>query len=120
MNYDYSQQKLGGGNCLQGQQKFSAPTLSSARVPSSKSRYDQKGRAPDSKSQGSVSGTKTYPTYLKCGKNHPDECLTGKEGCFGCGQSGYRLRDCPSRQGQGGGNGRSKSTTSAAPASCPT
>ena len=29
------------------------------------------------------------------------------------------MRDCPSRQGQGGGNGRSQSTTSSAPASLP-
>ncbi|XP_069145697.1 uncharacterized protein [Solanum lycopersicum] len=58
--------------------------------------YDHKGRAPNSKTQGSVSGTKTYPTCPKCG-----ECLTGKEGCLGCGQSGHRLRDCLSRQGGG-------------------
>ena len=42
-NYDYSQQKLGGGNHSQSQQKFSAPSPSSAIVPSSKNRYDQKG-----------------------------------------------------------------------------
>ena len=65
---------------------------SSASVPSSKNRYDQKGRAPSSKSQESVSGTKTYPTCPKFGKNHPGECLVGKEGCFGCGQSCHRLR----------------------------
>ncbi|XP_069146574.1 uncharacterized protein [Solanum lycopersicum] len=93
-NYEYSQQKSGGGNRSQSQQKFSAPAPLSASVPSSKNRYDQKGRAPDSKSQGSVSGTKTYPTCPKCGKNHPDECLAGKERCFWCGQYGHRLRDC--------------------------
>ena len=43
-----------------------------------------KGRALDSKSKGSVSGTNTYPTCPKCGKNHPGVCLAGKEGCFGC------------------------------------
>ncbi|TMW99348.1 hypothetical protein EJD97_002705, partial [Solanum chilense] len=32
-------------------------------------------------------------------------------------QSSHRLRDCPSRKGQGGGNGRAQSTTSAALAS---
>ena len=83
VNYDYSQQKLGGGNCLQGQQKFSALDPSLASVSSSKNRYDHKGRAPGSKSQGSVSGTKTYPTCPKCGKNHLSECLAGKGGCFG-------------------------------------
>ena len=77
----------------------------------------RRDRAPGSKSLGSVSGTKTYPTCPKCGKNHSGECLAGKEGCFGCGQSCHMLRDCSSRQGQLGGNGRAQSTTSAAPAS---
>ena len=112
-NYDYSQQKLGGGNRLQGQQKFSAPVPSSTNVSSSKNMYDQKNRAPGSKSQGSFSGTKTYPTCPKCGKNHRGECLAGKQGCFGCGRSDHMLRDCPSRQGQRGGNGRAQSKTSA-------
>ena len=74
----------------------------------------------DSKSQGSVSGTNSLPTFPKCGKNHPGERIAGKEGCFGCGQSGHRLRDCTSRHVQGGGNGRAQSTTSAAQESCPT
>ena len=98
---------------------MSTPAPSSASVPSPRFRNDQKGRASGSKSQGSVSNTKTYPTCPKCSKNHSGECLAGKEGCFGCGQSGHRLKDCPSRQSQGG-NGRAQSTTSAAPAGCPT
>ncbi|XP_069147059.1 uncharacterized protein [Solanum lycopersicum] len=44
-NYDYSHQKSGGGNRSQSQQKFLAPAPSSTNVPSSKNRYDQKGRA---------------------------------------------------------------------------
>ena len=100
-NYDNSQQKSGGGNRSQSQQKFSAPTPSSASVPSSNNRYVKKGRAPGSQSQRSVPGTKTHPTFPKCGKYHLGECLAGKEWCFGCGLSGHRLRDCPSRKGQG-------------------
>ncbi len=34
--------------------------------------------------------------------------------------SGHRLKDCPSRQGQGGNNGRAQSTTSATPTGRPT
>ena len=64
--------------------------------------------------QGSVSGTKTYPTFPKFSENHPGECLTRKEGCFGCGQSGHRLIDRPFRQDQGGRNCSAQSTTSAA------
>ena len=37
-NYDYSMQKLGGGNRSQRQQKFFAPTPSSTSVPSSNNR----------------------------------------------------------------------------------
>ena len=61
-NYDYFQQNSGGGNRSLGQQKISALSPSSASVPSSKIRYDQKSRAPVSKSQGSVSSINTYPT----------------------------------------------------------
>ncbi|XP_015072455.1 uncharacterized protein LOC107016522 [Solanum pennellii] len=105
---------------FESQQKFSALAPWSASVPSSKNSYDQKVKAPGSKSQESVSGTKTYPTCPKCGKNHLGKCLAKKEGCFGCGKSCHRLRDCPSRQCQEGGNGRSYSTTSPAPTSRPT
>ena len=82
--------------------------------------YDQKGRAPESKSQLRVSGTKTYPTGPKCGMNYYGECLAGIEGCFWCGQAGNRLRDCTCRHGQGGFNGKSHSITSAATISHPT
>ena len=96
-NYDYSQQKLGGRNHSQNQQKFSAPFTSSTSVPSSKNRYDQKVRAPGSNSQGSVSSTNSYTTIPKCSNNHPGECLVGKERCFGCGQSSQRIWHFPSR-----------------------
>ena len=44
-NYNYSQDKSGGGNRAHSQQKFSDPVPLLASVPSSKNRYDQKGRA---------------------------------------------------------------------------
>ncbi|KAH0729478.1 hypothetical protein KY289_000666 [Solanum tuberosum] len=100
-NYDYSQKKSGGGNRSHGQQNFSFPAPSSVSVPSSKFRQDQKGRASGSKYQRSVSGIKTYPTCPKCGKNHPGECLAGKEGCFGCATPAGR----PTQQGNSSGIG---------------
>ena len=96
-NGDYSQQKSTGGNRWHGQQNFLDQAPSSSSVPSSKNRYYQKYRSPVSKSQGSVSGTKTYPTFPMCGMNHPRECLKGKEGCLWCDHPGHRLRDCPFR-----------------------
>uniref|UniRef100_M1DF30 CCHC-type domain-containing protein n=1 Tax=Solanum tuberosum TaxID=4113 RepID=M1DF30_SOLTU len=30
-----------------------------------------------------------------CGKKHEGKCLAGREGCFGCGGTGYKMRDCP-------------------------
>ena len=60
-NYVYSQQKSCGEYRSQSQQRFSSPTPSSSSVPSSKNKYDV--RAPGSKSQGSVSGNKTYMLY---------------------------------------------------------
>ena len=35
------------------------------------------------------------PTCSKCGRKHYRECLAGKKGCYGCGNEGYKNRDCP-------------------------
>ena len=64
-NYECAQQKSDGGNHLQFVK-------------------DHNIRALGSKPQGSALGNKTYPTCSKCGKNHPSECIVGKEWCFGC------------------------------------
>ncbi|KAH0776358.1 hypothetical protein KY290_007769 [Solanum tuberosum] len=89
--------------------KNARTAISSTSIPSYGFRQDQKGRASGSKSQGSVSSNRTYPTCPKNGKNHPGECLAGKDECFGCGQTD-----------QGGNNSRAQSTTPTAPAGRPT
>ena len=53
---------------------FSPAPLSSS-VPSTKFIHDQKGRSSASKSQGSFSRTRTYPTCHKCGQNHGGKYL---------------------------------------------
>ncbi|XP_049372832.1 uncharacterized protein LOC125837803 [Solanum verrucosum] len=97
--------------------KLREMTKDNKKARTRKFRQDQNGRTSGSKSQGSASGNKTFPTCPKCGKNHLGDCLAGKEGCFGCGQSGHRLKNfLSSRYGQGGNNNRAQSTTPAAPA----
>uniref|UniRef100_M1DXJ8 Gag-pol polyprotein n=1 Tax=Solanum tuberosum TaxID=4113 RepID=M1DXJ8_SOLTU len=86
-----------------------------------KFRQDQNNSGASSKSQRSVSGNRTYPTCPNCGKNQPGECLAGKEGCFRCGQSGHRVKNCPSaRKGQEGKNTRAQSTAQTVPKGHPT
>ncbi|KAH0637947.1 hypothetical protein KY290_036496 [Solanum tuberosum] len=109
-NYEYSQQKSGGGNRSHFQQKSSTPSPSSASVLSPRFRKDQNSRTSGSKSQGSVSGTKTYPTCPKCNKNHPGECLAaaptgrptqqGNSSGTGGGQHQNRLYAPQARQDQ--------------------
>ena len=47
-------------------------------------------------SQGS-SGFNELPTYLICQKKHRGECRIGTRACYGCGQEGHHIRDCPMR-----------------------
>uniref|UniRef100_M1DV12 Gag-pol polyprotein n=1 Tax=Solanum tuberosum TaxID=4113 RepID=M1DV12_SOLTU len=35
------------------------------------------------------------PTCSECGRKHYGECLTGEEGCYGCGYEDHKKRDCP-------------------------
>ena len=44
------------------------------------------------KEKGSGSSKSTFP---KCGKSHCNKCVTGTNGCFGCGKDGNKVRDCP-------------------------
>ncbi|XP_049368212.1 uncharacterized protein LOC125833108 [Solanum verrucosum] len=43
---------------------------------------------------GSVSSL-PRPNCTKCGKKHDGKCLANTDGCFGCGKTGYKMRDCP-------------------------
>ena len=37
---------------------------------------------------------KLYPSCARCGKNHKNVCLWGKNACYRCGKPGHKLRDC--------------------------
>ncbi|GFY87070.1 hypothetical protein Acr_05g0007090 [Actinidia rufa] len=48
-------------------------------------------------SQGS-SGFNELPTCPICQKKHRGECRMGTRACYGCGQEGHQIRDCPMRK----------------------
>ncbi|WMV50838.1 hypothetical protein MTR67_044223 [Solanum verrucosum] len=39
-----------------------------------------------------------WPT---CGKTHEGRCLAGMEGCFSCGESAHKMRNCPKAKPKG-------------------
>ncbi|WMV30827.1 hypothetical protein MTR67_024212 [Solanum verrucosum] len=65
---------------------------SSSKVPS---KINQE-RVSNPKSQR-VSGSGPYvirPTCARCGKSHDGKCLASMKGCYGCGGSDHKMRDC--------------------------
>ncbi|KAF3620240.1 hypothetical protein FXO38_32476 [Capsicum annuum] len=68
-------------------------TPSSANAPVPKFREGSKDRAPDSKSQGSVSGARTYSLCKTYEKHHQGIYRAGSGICFRCGKPGHRVRD---------------------------
>ncbi|XP_035831854.1 uncharacterized protein LOC110869861 [Helianthus annuus] len=55
--------------------------------PSKKARYQDQNR------KGKTSCG--IPTCKTCGKHHSGECLSGKKGCYKCGQEGHPYYRCP-------------------------
>lgn len=45
------------------------------------------------------SSHKNVPFCQYCGNSHIGECLKRKGACFGCGEVGHRIRDCPKKRG---------------------
>ncbi|GFS41369.1 hypothetical protein Acr_00g0073940 [Actinidia rufa] len=63
-------------------------------------------------SQGS-SGSNELPTCPICQKKHRGECRMETRACYGCGQEGHQVRDCPTRNRiQGAGTSTSASVSS--------
>ncbi|XP_049406226.1 uncharacterized protein LOC125869850 [Solanum stenotomum] len=46
-------------------------------------------------------------TCSKCGRKNNGKCPAGTDGCFGCGKSGHKIRDCPSLLANGREGGKS-------------
>ncbi|KAH0644862.1 hypothetical protein KY284_032746 [Solanum tuberosum] len=54
------------------------------------------GNLSNAKSDGQGrQGFKQRPNCGKCGRKHEGKCLVGSDGCYGCGKSGHKMRDCP-------------------------
>ena len=63
------------------------------------------------KGRGTKSPTEK-PTCGKYGKKHYGDYLKGTDNCFGCGQSGHKVRDCQNVMGQGKGSSQSQASGS--------
>ncbi|XP_075076665.1 uncharacterized protein LOC142163291 [Nicotiana tabacum] len=115
-NFNHGGSQAGGNRQFFKKSKL-GPTPSSASAPVPRSKFNKKKqnfRTADSQSQASVGyRVPGYPICNTCGKRHPGLCRLGTNGCFGCGQQGHFLRDCPSAKQNNGGNA-AQSTNSAA------
>ncbi|GFS42921.1 hypothetical protein Acr_00g0082580 [Actinidia rufa] len=78
-----------GGNVNRGQ--------SSKRQSSGSSSGNSSAQQRNVVSQGS-SGSNELPTCPICQKKHRGECRMGTRACYGCGQEGHQIRDCPMRK----------------------
>ena len=56
-----------------------------------------KDSVPNHNYQGGSGGGYTHerPKCTTCGKQHLDKCIVGKDGYFGCGIRGHKMRDFP-------------------------
>ncbi|GFS41497.1 hypothetical protein Acr_00g0074700 [Actinidia rufa] len=94
-----------GGNVSRGQ--------SSKRQSSGSSSGNSSAQQRNIVSQGS-SRSNELPTCPTCQKKHWGECRMGSRGCYGCGQEGHQIRDCPMRKRiQGAGTSASASVQQA-------
>ncbi|WMV54444.1 hypothetical protein MTR67_047829 [Solanum verrucosum] len=53
-----------------------------------------KDKMSNPKSQGGGGNESSIPTCTRCGKKHNEKCMAGTNGCFGCGKSGHKVKDC--------------------------
>ncbi|GFZ03498.1 hypothetical protein Acr_16g0001220 [Actinidia rufa] len=95
------QEKRIGGNVSTGQ--------SSKRQSLGSSSGNSSAQQRNIVSQGSIRSNE-LPTCPTCQKKHWGECSMGSRACYGCGQEGHQIRDCPMKSKiQGAGTSASAS-----------
>ena len=52
------------------------------------------------KTSGSTAVSRPTSVCERCGKSYPGQCYRDTGACFGCGQKGHLVKDCPKRQQQ--------------------
>ena len=50
----------------------------------------------------SVPKSPVVPTYPNCRRKHWGKCRVGSKACYGCGQEGHQVKDCPKWNGEQG------------------
>ncbi|TMX04918.1 hypothetical protein EJD97_003914 [Solanum chilense] len=68
--------------------------------------HDNSLSNPKSQKGRSISSLNKKANCGKCGKKHMGERPVWMDNYFGCGKSGYKVRDCPNVKGQGKGSGK--------------
>lgn len=87
MNDDDSTHERSDGYCLtKYRQRF-------FKKDSSHARRCSEDKTSNPKLQG-ISSESLDPTFPRCGKRHDDWCLGIIKGCFSCGESGFKMRNC--------------------------
>ncbi|XP_049372734.1 uncharacterized protein LOC125837700 [Solanum verrucosum] len=73
-----------------------AQQMEEDKLEEEKSREKKRSRVDNDKSfHDGSDGHGRSRNRQKCGKRHEGGCLADREGCFSCGESGHKMKDCP-------------------------
>ena len=67
---------------------------------------------PNPRKENGTSSPTEKQTYGKCGKKNCGDCLKVTDNCFGCGESGHKIRYFPNMRSKDKGSGQSQASDS--------